>query len=358
VLGNRLETDRRSALSLAVVLSGAAAVAVIVLAARQVVTQGENQFFASGDPKFFLLTTRDLFGTGHSFVGLGAATDIPYRYGRMGLPLLAWLLAFGQPGLVGWTLIGLNLAALTAIPGLAALLLAEHRGAPIGAALIFVLPPFVLLYGSVVSDPLLIALLLLAYLLDARGHRRPALVVIAYAILVKEVAILALVPLAWRAIRERDRRMTLAIASTILPYAAWCGWLRWRVGALPFLATTVSRKGALGMPFAGLRHEWVHRPPDSAVILTLTIAVIAFGAAGAWAARGNQIGALAAIYTLMAVCLGPRGLRFIGEVPRVLLLPEVFGLLALVIGLRKVRPHPEALEEPIDHGLFVGMQDL
>jgi hypothetical protein len=259
---------------------------------------------------------------------------------------------------VGWTLIGVNLAALTAIPGLAALLLAEHRGAPTGAAFIFVLPPFVLLYGSVVSDPLVIALLLLAYLLDARGRRRPALVVIAYAILVKEVAILALVPLAWRAIRARDRRMSLSIASTILPYAAWCGWLRWRVGALPFLATTESRKGALGLPFAGLRHEWVQRPPDSAVILTLTIAVIAFGAAGAWVARGNQIGALAAIYTFMAVCLGPRGLRFIGEVPRVLLLPEVFGLLALVIGLRRARPYAEVLEEPIDHGLFVRMQDL
>ena len=46
MLGHRLETDRRSAQSLAVVLSGAAAVAVFVLAVRQVITQGENQFFA------------------------------------------------------------------------------------------------------------------------------------------------------------------------------------------------------------------------------------------------------------------------------------------------------------------------
>jgi hypothetical protein len=44
----------------------------------------------------------------------------------------------------------------------------------------------------------------------------------------------------------------------------------------------------------------------------------------------------------MAVCLGPMGLRFIGEVSRVLLLPEVFGLLALVIGLQTVRPRREA----------------
>jgi len=224
VPSNVLAIDRRAVRALARVLSGATGIAVVVLATRQIVAQGEHQFFASGDPRFFLLTTRDLFGTGHSFLALGAAADIPYRYGRVGLPLLGWLLAAGRPGLVGWTLIGVNLAALTAIPGLAALLLAEHRGAPIGAAFMFVLPPFVLLYGSVASDPLLIALLLLAFLLDARGHRRSALVVIAYAILVKEVAVLALVPLVWRAVRERDRRMVWAVLSTLAPYAAWCGW--------------------------------------------------------------------------------------------------------------------------------------
>ncbi|MDQ1508875.1 MAG: hypothetical protein QOG50_719 [Actinomycetota bacterium] len=353
-----LAMDRRPVTALAWLLSGATGVAIVVLAARQIITQGEHQFFASGDPRFFFLTTRELFGTGHGFLALGAAADIPYRYGRMGLPLLGWLLAFGRPGLVGWTLIGVNLAALTAIPGLAALLLAEHRGAPVGAAFILVLPPYVLLYGSVVSDPLLIALLLLAYLLDARDHRRSALVVVAYAILVKEVAVLALLPLVWRAVRERDRRMTLAVASTLVPYAAWCVWLRWRVGTLPFFAPTESRKGAMGLPFAGFRHVLLQRPADSAVILVMTTAVIVLGAAGAWAARGNQIGGLAAIYTLMTVCLGPRGLRFIGEVPRVLLLPEVFGLLALIIGLRNVLPQPAALEDPVDHGLFVGMQDL
>lgn len=327
-------------------LSGATAITVIVLASRQIITQGEHEFFASGDPRFFLLTARDLFGTGHGFVKIAFASDIPYRYGRMGLPFVAWVLAFGQPGLVGWTLIGVNLVALAAIPGLAALLLSEHCGAPFGAACILVLPPFVLLYGSVVAEPLLIALLLGAYLFDVHGRRRSALVVIAYAILVKEVAVLALVPLLCRSVRERSRGMITAIAATIVPYAAWCVWVRWRLGAFPFLAASESRKGALGLPLSGYVHEIVHRPPDSAVILTMTTVVILFGAAGAWMARGNQIGALAALYTLMAVCLGPMGLRFIGEVPRVLLVPEVFGLLALVIGLRKVVPRREAVVVP------------
>src|SRR4029078_11269795 len=141
--------------------------------------------------------------------------------------------------------------------------------------------------------PLLIALILLAYLLDARGHRRSALVVIAYAILVKEVAVLALVPLLWRAIRERDRRMTIMVVSPVPPYAVWSVWLRWRVGSLPFLSHT--GRGALGLPFAGIRHELLHRPPDSAVILAMTTAAIVLGAAGAWMARRHQLGGLAAI---------------------------------------------------------------
>lgn len=39
--------------------------------------------------------------------------DVPaYRYQRIMYPLLAWALALGQPGAVGWTLVALNVAAL------------------------------------------------------------------------------------------------------------------------------------------------------------------------------------------------------------------------------------------------------
>jgi len=39
--------------------------------------------------------------------------DVPaYRYQRILYPLLAWALALGQPGVVPWTLVALNVAAL------------------------------------------------------------------------------------------------------------------------------------------------------------------------------------------------------------------------------------------------------
>jgi hypothetical protein len=247
---------------------------------------------------------------------------------------------------------------LTAIPGLAAVLLADHRAPPAAAAFIFVTPAFVLLYGTVLSDPLVIALILLAYVLDGRSHHRSAIAVLAYAILVKEIAVLALAPMLWRALRDGDRRRVLGVASALVPYALWCGWVRWRIGELPFLAHTESRRGALGPPFAGIRYTLAHWPFEGAVIVGLLVVTLLVGAAGAWAARGTRLGALAALFTLMTMCLGPEALRYIGESVRVFLVPEIFGGLAIVIGLCPREPRPEVADDRRHHALFVRTPDL
>jgi hypothetical protein len=320
------------------VLSGATGVAASALSIMRVVTRGQSQFFATGDPRLFLLTTRDLFGAGRGFAALGFASEIPYRYGRMGLPLLAWLLAFGQPALVGWTLIGINLVALTAIPGLAAIFLDESGASPSAAAFILVLPAFVVLYGNVFADPLLLALLLIVYVLDAHSYRRSSLVVLAYAVLVKEIALLALIPLLWRAVRRRDWCGAVAIATTLLPYAVWCAWLRWRVGALPFLAKTEARRGARGLPFDGIYHALVHPTANETLLVAIVMATIVLAGIGAWLSRETPIGGLAAVYAFVTLCLGPEALRLFGEGLRVLLVPQVFGILALTVGLRARAP--------------------
>jgi hypothetical protein len=327
------------------VLSGATGAAVVALAVMRLVAGGESQFFSTGDPRLFLLTTRDLFGTGHGYAALGFASEIPYRYGRMGLPLLAWLFAFGRPALVAWTLIGINLGALTAIPGLASVLLDEYGAPPQAAAFILVLPAFVVLYGNVFSDPLLIVLLLLAFLLDARHHHGTALALLAYAVLVKEIAVLALFPMLWRAVRRHKWRDAGIVTSAVAPYAAWCIWLRWRVGEFPFFAQTQARKGALGLPFVAFHHTMAHPSGHDTVLLATVMATIVLGIAGAWFARGTQIGGLAAVYTIVSVSLGSEPLRLFGEGLRVLLLAQVFGVLALAVGLR-ARPSSRRTGSP------------
>ena len=145
---------------------------------------------------------------------------------------------------------------------------------------------------------------------------------------------LALVPLLWRAARRRDWRGTAAVAAAVLPYAAWCCWARSRLGQFPFLTHTRARERALGLPFAGIRYTVQHRPLAGTAIIAMVLATIVLCAAGAWTARGTPIAALAGLFGLVTVCLGPEALKYVGETFRVLLVPEVFGLLALVIGLR------------------------
>src|SRR6185437_6268085 len=107
-----------------------------------------------------------------------------------------------------------------------------------------------------------------------------------------------LVPLAWRAFRRHDLRDAARVASAVLPYAAWCVWVRLRIGVFPFLADTESRRGALGLPFGGIRYTLRHWPFEGAAIVGLLVVTVAVAAAGAWAARGSGIGLLAALCTL------------------------------------------------------------
>jgi hypothetical protein len=293
-------------------------------------TKGQlGRFFARGDARMYWLSARDLFGTGHGFAALGRAPEVPYRYGRVGLPLLAWVLAFGQPHLVGTTLILVNVVALAAVPALAAMLIGEYGGNPVRAVLVLLVPGLLLLTINVVAEPLLIATILLAYLLDRRGHVGAALATMAFAILVKETAVLALVPWVWRAMRDRDRSALRGLAATVIPYATWCVWLRLRVGEYPFRAHTNNRTDALALPFVGIRDIASLGGPDSRTLVAMVLVTVVLGVAAAWIARSIPLGLLAAAFALPSICLGVQALRFEGETLRLLAVPQVFAVVAL-----------------------------
>ena len=81
------------------------------------------------------------------------------------------MLAFGRPQLVGTTLIVANVVALAAIAALAATLIADYGGNPATAVLVLLVPGYLMLTINVVAEPLLVALILLAYVLDRHGAR-------------------------------------------------------------------------------------------------------------------------------------------------------------------------------------------
>jgi drug/metabolite transporter (DMT)-like permease len=158
---------------------------------------------------------------------------------------------------------------------------------------------------------------------------------------VKEIAVLALVPLAWRAVRRRDLREAALVGSAVLPYAAWCTWVRFRIGTLPFLAHTESRRGALGFPFAGIRYTTVTKSN----ILNLTYPVFVFLAAPYIAAEKQKLQHVA----FLAVAMIGAGLVVTGGTNGIDLgginIGDVLSLLSGVVagfaisGLREARKH-------------------
>ena len=329
-MGDESAPPRRPISEVAVLLFIGVAVGVGLLTMAFLRARGEvGQFFDRGDARMYWLTARDLFGTGRGFAALGRGSEVPYRYGRVGLPLLGWVLACGQPHLVGPTLLVVNVFALAAVPALSAVLIDEYGGNPVRAVIVLLVPGLLVLTVNVVAEPLLIATILFAYVLDRSGRFVWARCVMAYAILVKEIAVLALLPWLWRAARDRDRAALQGLVATVMPYAAWCVWLRLRVGEFPFRAHTDNRTDALSLPFVGLRDVGALGGPDTRTIVAIVLLTVVFGAFAAWVARDTQLGLLAAAFALPSICLGVQALRFEGETLRLLAVPQVFAVVAL-----------------------------
>jgi len=341
------------------VLSGAVGIALTVLAVSTISKSGQNGFYGNqSDALFFRLTARHPFGATHGFAALHQITEAPYRYGRIGLPFLAWIFALGRPAWVGWTLIGVYIASIAAIPGIAAVLLDDLGAPPVAAAATLIVPGLLLNFGHVYSDPLLIALLLLACVLEGRGRRTQAIVVLGAAIFVKEVAVFALIPWIWSAVRRRDRRGAAIAAAAVVPYLAWCVFVRVRLGTFPFLAHTYSRRGALSLPFVGLRAAIQAHTPNIGIVTGAVVITLVLGGIASWVARGTRLGAITLTYTVLAACLGKNAEAFLLENARVIAVAQVFAILCVIVAISSRWPRRDLSEmPPADHtdnrGLFV-----
>lgn len=142
----------------------------------------------------------------------------PYRYQRILYPLLARLLAFGQPGLIPWTLILVNVVAIAlgtwATERILIRLDTNHW--------------YALAYGlyggnfvglrTDMAEPLTQALVQLAILAWMTQRRSWAVVAFALAILTKETAVLFLAGYMAYTLIRRNWVWTMALAAGTLPY--------------------------------------------------------------------------------------------------------------------------------------------
>jgi hypothetical protein len=198
------------------------------------------------DGQFYLLAAQDplILGDAHRYM------DVPaYRYQRILYPALAWLAAGGRPEAVPAALVAVNLGAVLLGAVFVGLLAARHGRSPLWALFYPLLSGLLLATLRDLAEPVAMAFLaggLYAY--DARRHWWAALL-LALALLAKEIAAVALLALALHALAgRRSLRAFLAMCLAGAPLAAWWGYIWLQLGRLPLSGGRAN----FGPPLAGM----------------------------------------------------------------------------------------------------------
>ena len=306
-------------------IAGAIVVAIIVAACS-----GGHDLYGQSDSPLFLAVSKRPFGNGVPFPGKPLVQGVAYRYGRIGFPFVGWLLALGRPSAARWSLTTVYVASFGAWIAFAAEHLRRGGRNPRLALWVFATPWALLWFvlPDVVSEPMAGALVLLAYLYERRGSHRSVRIVAAFAILTRELMVVAFIPIAWRDWKERRWLAVRDWAFVGAPYLLWITWVRFRVGQFPF--ADPARRDAMTTPVVG----WIRplaAPLDNGQPWGLLIGAVTIAVAVLIAIRGNWVypvthGALA--LAALSLCYGVAVFDFPGEAIRVMAPTQLLLLIA------------------------------
>jgi hypothetical protein len=303
----------------AVVFGGMTAIAIAAVMIAVISQQGYAALLRS-DAESYYRVALDPFGDGRILTGAGPDTGTAYRYGRILFPLIAWCLAFGQPALLRITIPILYIGAIMLVATLAAMHSEEAGRRPIVGLAALLVPSAFLTVPFLVPEFFVAALILLMYRLNEVRHERAARGVAALILLTRETAILALLPLIFRTLRNSDWRDFLRWATAAIPLLIWYVWLRVRIGVWPFQDPGHLPSRALDLPVRSfLSNAW---SSDAEPVLMFTAilgwATILAGAIVAWRRRSPLAGAGATMAALILV-FGPNQAAWPGEAVRLML---------------------------------------
>ncbi|MBN1527613.1 MAG: hypothetical protein JW895_01030 [Thermoleophilaceae bacterium] len=203
------------------------------------------------DGQFFFYLAQDPLLTGKAATRDQETSDhidnVAYRYQRILLPLAGWLVSWGHPSVLQWTLPLLNLAAVLAATWLLAVFL-RSRGRPTWAAVAFPLSMGVVVgVFNDVSDPIGAALFLMGVLWWLDRRTAAAVAALTACIFARELYVL---PVAVLAVAElvRSRRAALPWLIPLAVFGAWQAYLRLAFAASP----TEGSHGPSAVPIRGV----------------------------------------------------------------------------------------------------------
>jgi hypothetical protein len=156
----------------------------------------------------------------------GITMDAPYRFMRIGYPVLAWLASAGQRAAVPVALVAVNVAAMAALGYLGGVVARDGGRHALWGLLV---PAFSGLLTSVARDtaePVACALLLAGLIAYRRGRPVLAGVLLAWGALTRETAMVAVLAIALVRLRSavRSRRPARADLAWLIPVTAFGAW--------------------------------------------------------------------------------------------------------------------------------------
>jgi hypothetical protein len=150
--------------------------------------------------------------------------DESYRAPRIGYPLLISIFGlFGQKmAIFGMYFLNISLLFLSYL-ALRSILEKTYKN----LSLLYLLSPFALgSYSVLVSDSVMVSLVVLSYFFFLRKQFIPFSLLAGLAILTKEPALFFLFPLGLKSLIEKNRKATIAVASSLLIPFLWQSYLR------------------------------------------------------------------------------------------------------------------------------------
>jgi hypothetical protein len=226
----------------------------------------------------------------------GVHFDNAYRPPRIVYPVLAWLAAGGQPGLVAYTLVGVNVVAYGVVAWLGALLAQRGRKTALEGLVMASIPGLVFALSRDLAEVVTVAALLAGVLALQRARPGWAAAAWCVAVVSREQAMLVVVGYGlWRLAelvrgRARPGRDDLPWLVPPLVFGAWQGVLWLSIGDLPLADSSTN----LAWPFT---------------VLVPTIGGWFQGDLGAWDSVVPAQMALAVVLVVLAVTRGRSLLR-------------------------------------------------
>lgn len=189
----------------------------------------------------------------------GIRLDNAFRLGRIGYPLVAWLLSFGGRTVLVPT--ALLLVGIASLAGLAAIGAAQARahGLAWGWGLLICWPGLLFSIDFDLAEPLEVLLVVAGFVALQRGRAAWATAALSLAVLTRETAVLAVLAVAlWHLPRLLRRRVSTTDLAWVVPLVVFTGWqllCRSVTGQLPLTSDTGSNSQA---PFTGIVQAWSH----------------------------------------------------------------------------------------------------